>query len=189
MGAWAQGCPVPGRNAQQGGGGWALLFICPQPVHTWFCPTLPRCSGLSFAVALGGGYGTYPLHGHTMASLSSFCCRGQAQTCRDPSLLHSSTFVAVQLCWGGTGCAAHRCHLDCPAQDRQWDMGFMFRCCPSLSFWTGGTISHLLPISSTGQGLAGQFELFRRVPERTVAHTNEYFLLHGKQVPLYQCSL
>lgn len=165
---------VPELSAVLCQGRWAA-------VDSWFCPTLPRSSGLSFAVALGGGCGTQSLAWSTpwAACLSSFCCR-------DPGLLHSSMFVAVQQCWGGTGCAAHRCHLDCPAQDRQWDTGFMFRGCPSLSFWAGDTISHLLPISSTGQGLTGQFS---RVPERTVAHTNEYFLLHGKQVPLYQCSL
>lgn len=111
---------------------------------------------------------------HTTGSLSLFFFFFFAEDRHKPteipvySTLYNtcrSTFLAVQHCHGGSGCAAaHKCRLDCYAQDRLQDTGFVLRSCPALSFWAGDTISHLLPMSSTGQGLAVQFGLFQESP-------------------------
>ncbi|KAI1235879.1 hypothetical protein IHE44_0001970 [Lamprotornis superbus] len=86
--------------------------------------------------------GHSPLHGAHHRQLACLLFAAEVPVCCTPAHL--------QHCWGGTGWAAHRCHWD-----RQWDIGFMFRSCPSLSFWAGDPISHLLPIRSIGKGLAG----------------------------------
>lgn len=104
-GAWARCWPGPGSGARAGAAAGmpsrvvvseVCSFICPLAMHSWFCPTLPRCSGLSFAVVWGGGCGTQSLAwSMPWAACLLFVAEDRHKPAEIP-VLHSSTFVTVQ---------------------------------------------------------------------------------------------
>lgn len=78
MGDWARCCPVAGSGARAGAEAGmpsrvVVPEVCSLSVPSWCTfgfASLPRCSGLSFAIALGGGCGTQSL---TWSTLRAAC--------------------------------------------------------------------------------------------------------------------